>query len=481
VVVPVDPLPTTTPSAAQVDARGVLALLDALESLPDLEMHSLMVLRHGQVLAQGWWSPFTAERPHLLYSLSKSFTSTALGLAVAEGRVGLDDLVVDHFPEFAAEVTDPGSRAIRVRHAASMATGHTDDMWDLAVERDAAEPVRGFLLLPPPHAPGTVFAYNQPATYSVAAIVQRATGETLVDYLRPRLLDPLGVGPVGWQQQPPGRDLGFSGLHASTDAIARLGQLLLQRGEWQGQRLLPAEWVDEATRSHVANPDEPNVDWQQGYGFQFWMSRHGYRGDGAFGQFCLVLPEQDMVVAITAATLDMQAQLDAVWTHLLPALDRASSPTADAELAARTAALAVSPYVAAGAPPATADAWDGAMFEPAGGGCAEQPSLTGIEVCRDGDGWAAILVEGTDRLRRTIGASGWSLPAATDDEPDPVPTATSGGWQPDGTLAVHLLFLETPHRLVLTCDLPSRTFTAQWQPLPPLRGGPLDGVRSPRA
>jgi CubicO group peptidase (beta-lactamase class C family) len=251
------PLPTVPPSATGVDARGLLDLLDALEALPGLEMHGLMVLRHGQVLARGWWSPFTAERPHLLYSLSKSFTATALGFAVAEGLVGLDDLVVDHFPELEAEVTDPGSRAIRVRHAASMATGHTDDMWDVALDADWAEPVRGFLLRPPHRAPGTVFAYNQPATYCVAAIVQRATGQTLVDYLRPRLLDPLGIGPVGWQQHPRGRDLGFTGLHATTDAVARLGQLYLQRGAWRGQQLLSPDWVAEASRSDLAKPAEP--------------------------------------------------------------------------------------------------------------------------------------------------------------------------------------------------------------------------------
>jgi hypothetical protein len=209
------------------------------------------------------------------------------------------------------------------------------------------------------------------------------------------------------------------------------------------------------------------------------MSRHGYRGDGAFGQFCLVLPEQDMVVAITAATLDMQAELDAVWTHLLPAVDRPLSASADDELAARTASLAVSPYVAEGAPP-DADAWDGATFEPAGGRCADQPSLASVAVRRDGDRWHVELVEPDLSLRREVGRSRWALAAPTDEAPDPVPTAVSGGWAPDGTLGVHILFLETPHRLVVTCDRAAGTFRAQWQPLPPLRGGRLAELRSPR-
>jgi CubicO group peptidase (beta-lactamase class C family) len=473
------PLPTSTPAAEGIDARGLLDFLDDVEIDPEVEMHSLMVLRHGRVVTAGWWSPFTADRAHLLYSLSKSFTSTALGFAVAEGLVRLDDALVDHFPEFERDITDPRSRAIRVRHAASMATGHTEDMWVKALEVDPAEPVRGFLLQPPDREPGTVFAYNQPATYSVASIVQRVTGQTLRDYLRRRLLDPLGIGPVGWQQHPAGRDLGFTGLHATTDAVARLGQLYLSRGAWDGRDLLAPEWVDEATRPHVENPDEPQPDWRRGYGFQFWMSRHGYRGDGAFGQFCLVLPEQDMVIATTASTLAMQSVLDAVWTHVVPAVDRAASGSADDELATRMAGLSLSPYAAAGAPPARADAWDGAQFEPAGGSCVDQPSLTSVEVRRGGDGWAVTLAEADARLDRPFTPAGWAVATPTGEEPDPVPTAVSGGWADADTLRCHLLFLETPHRMVLTCDLPSRTFRAQWEPFPPLRGGLLRELRSP--
>ena len=137
-----------------------------------------------------------------------------------------------------------------------------------------------------------MFAYNQPCTYSLAAIIQRVTGQTLTQYLRTRLFDPLGIGQVGWQQYPDGRDIGYSGLHATTDAIARLGLLYLQRGVWNGARLLSEEWVAEATRLQIESPNEPNPDWRQGYGFQFWMARHGYRGDGAHGQFALYFPNK---------------------------------------------------------------------------------------------------------------------------------------------------------------------------------------------
>ncbi len=292
-----------------------------------------MLLRHGAVVAEGWWAPYGPDRPHLLYSLSKSFTSTALGFAVAEGLVSLDDTVLSHFPELDAEITDPRSRRILVRHVAAMASGHLTDTIDLAREIDPVDLVRGFLLLPPDREPGTVFAYNQPCTFSIAALIQRAAGMPLTDYLRPRLFDPLGIGEVGWLTDPRGRELGFSGLHATTDAIAKLGQLYLQRGTWHGRQLLDAAWVDDATRSHIANPDGENPDWRQGYGFQFWMARHGYRGDGAYGQFCVVLPEHDVVLAITGQSLDMQAVLDAAWTHLLPAF---AAATGDADVPSRS-------------------------------------------------------------------------------------------------------------------------------------------------
>ena len=299
--------------------------MDAVDTDPAVELHSLMVLRHGHVVAEGWWAPHTPERTRLLYSLSKSFTSTALAFALTEGLVDLDDTAVSYFPEFSDQITDPRSRAITLRHLASMASGHDHDMLDDAVERDPDEPVRGFLLVPPDESPGSVFAYSQPCTYTLAAIIQRRTGQRLTEYLRPRLFDPLRIGDVGWQCGPAGQELGFSGLFARTEDVAKLGLLYLQRGRWGEEQLLPESYVEVATSRRIETPAMENVDWQQGYGYQFWMSRHGYRGDGAFGQFCLVLPEHDAVIAMTGGTEAMQTVLDHVWDHLLPGLGSVSS------------------------------------------------------------------------------------------------------------------------------------------------------------
>jgi len=241
------PLPRSTPSDQGVDPAAIEAFLDAVEAHDDIEMHSLMVVKGGHVVAEGWWAPYSPERVHLLYSLSKSFTSTAAAFAQQEGLLDLDDRLVDHFPEIDADVLDPRSRAIRLRHVASMASGHTHDMVNEAFERDPDEPVRGFLLNPPDREPGSVFAYNQPCTYSLGAVVRRRAGTTLSESLRPRLFDPLGIDHVGWAAYPRGRQLGFTGLHARTEDIAKLGLLHLRRGRWGKDQLITEEWVAEAT------------------------------------------------------------------------------------------------------------------------------------------------------------------------------------------------------------------------------------------
>ena len=482
------PLPRSSLEAQGVDPAGILAFLDTLESAPDIEMHSLMLIRHGHVIAEGWWSPYLPEQPHLLYSLSKSFTSTAAGFAVAEGLLDLDATVLSYFPEIDSEITDRRSRSILVRHVAAMASGHLEETIERTLALDPVEPVRGFLLLPPDREPGSVFAYNQPCTYTLAAIIQRLAGQTLTGYLRPRLFDPLGIGQVGWQRDAAGRDLGYTGLHATTDAIARFGLLYLQRGVWNGQRLLSEEWVTEATqlqvetRVEMEDPNELKPDWQQGYGFQFWMARHGYRGDGAYGQFCLVLPEQDAVIATTAGTENMQGILDAVWTDLLPAMTATTlrpSPVAD-QLAARLDGLQLAAFQAKSAPDSSTVSWAEVSFVPAGGLCEDQPTLTAVQLHQDGDLWQLIFVEDDVAFGATVGTGGWRTNLTeTDHGRTGVALAVSGGWTDEDTFRAEVIFLETPHRLGLTCSLASRTFLASWRTVP-LRPGLLSALRMPR-
>ena len=175
-----------------------------------------------------------------------------------------------------------------------------------------------------------------------------STGEALLDYLRPRLFDPLGIDNPTWETDPRGISIGGTGLHITTEDIARFGQLYLQKGVWQGRQLVPETWIAEATQATSDNSNtQTNPDWIVGYGYQFWRCRHGaYRGDGAFGQYCVLMPAQDTVLAITAGTPDMQAVLNLAWARLLPALGDTPLPPDTAEqprLTSRLTSLAMRP------------------------------------------------------------------------------------------------------------------------------------------
>ena len=457
-----DALPRSTPSTQEVASSGIAAFLDAVEAAPEVELHSLMVLRHGHVVAEGWWAPYSADEPHLLYSLSKSFTATAAGLAAAEGLLSFDDPVISYFPELAEAVTEPRTRSMQVRHLAAMASGHLEDTLDRMVRLDGAEPVRGFLALPPEQQPGSVFAYNNGATYVLGAIVQRVSGQTLLGYLRPRLLDPLGIGPGYWHQHPPGREVGFSGLHLRTEDIARFGQLYLDDGLWRGERLLPEGWVADASSLHTPNPAEPNPDWQQGYGYQFWRSQHGYRGDGAYGQFCLVLPEQDLVVVTTAQTENMQRLIDAVWAHLLPACD-GGTPDSDDALAARLRAASL---------PADGSGLVGTSLAEA---------ETGWDLVRLEDhpagGWTLVLAENGTEVSIVCGDGRWQLSDLALEQ-GRVRVAAAATATPTG-LVVQLAFVQTPHRLVLEVDRDSPRATGRWLTIP-LHAPTLAGLATGR-
>ena len=335
-------LPRSSPEAQGVSSAGIREFVEAADQRVNT-MHSFMLVRHGHVVAEGWWKPEAAEKQHVLWSLSKSFTSTAVGLAVAEGKLSVDDLVLKFFPEEAPEKPADKLKLMRVRDLLTMSTGH-----DVEVKFTTNAPwVQTFLAHPVPHKPGTHFQYNTPGTHMLSAIVRKVTGETVLDYLRPRLFEPLGIENPQWGASPQGNTIGGYGLYIRTEDIAKFGQLYLQKGKWNGKQLLPAAWVEQATSKQVSNGSDPSKDWDQGYGFQFWRCRYGaYRGDGKDGQFCLVLPEQDAVIAITANTGNMQGQLNVVWEKLLPAFQNgplAANPAEEAKLKQTLANLEVRP------------------------------------------------------------------------------------------------------------------------------------------
>ncbi|MDQ3518861.1 MAG: beta-lactamase family protein [Gemmatimonadota bacterium] len=322
-------LPRSTPERQGISSSAIFEFVQAADTSVDA-MHSFMLVRHGKVVAEGWWGPYDAKTPHMLYSLSKSFTSTAVGLAIADGKLSLDDEVLKFFPEDAPAEPSANLRAMRVRDLLSMSAGHQTEAalwsWSGAPSTRNDRLTKTFLAHPVPFKPGTHFMYNSPATYMLSAIVQKVTGSTVLDYLRPRLFEPLGIENSTWLVSPQGFSVGAFGLMGRTEDIARFGQLYLQNGVWNDRQLVPAAWIAEATARQTSNGSSPSSDWDQGYGYQFWRSRYGYRGDGAFGQYMLVLPAQDAVVAITSGVRDMQSVMNLVWDNLLPAMSSGTLP-----------------------------------------------------------------------------------------------------------------------------------------------------------
>ena len=315
--------PVSTPEQEGIASAAILSFVEKLESEIDA-VHSLMILRHGKLITQGWWAPYGAKTPHVMHSLSKSFTSTAIGFAVAEELLSLNDLVISFFPEETPEDPSWQLKEMRVKDLLTMNTGH---MQEPLPDRKEENWVKKFLHAEVQLMPGTHFRYNSPATYMLSAIIQKVTGEKLVDYLDSRLFQPLQIKKPEWDTCPLGINTGGWGLHIRTEDIAKLGQLYLQKGNWKGQQLLSEEWVAMATSKQVSNGSNPDNDWAQGYGFQFWRCRHNcYRGDGAMGQFCIVMPEQDVVVAITSGTVDMGGVMQLVWDILLPAMKESALP-----------------------------------------------------------------------------------------------------------------------------------------------------------
>jgi CubicO group peptidase (beta-lactamase class C family) len=449
-------LPRSTPAAQGVDPRGIHEFLDAVAER-GLELHSLMVLRHGEVIAEGWWAPYGPNRPHQVYSLSKSFASTAIGLAVAEGVLSLDDRVVSFFPAAVPENPSPLLLAMSVRHLLCMATGHREDTtWQ--VFESSGDPVRTFFRIPPDQAPGSVMAYNSPATYLLSAIITAVTGERLIDYLRPRLFEPLGINHASWTSLG-SIDLGFIGLQVTTESIAKLGQLYLQHGTWQGRQLLPQSWVSAATARQISTVtpwrrSEP-IDWQQGYGYQFWRCRHNaYRADGSYGQFCVVVPDADLVLATTSATNGMQAVLDATWSCLLPAVDR--SPADDASCARRLESLRLPPV--AGSASGPAGEWVCVTAVPTEDR-RQFPPVTEVVLHRKGEGWALRFDKDAEIV---CGHGVWTEGVVAAPRRVAVPVVASAAWVGPRRFAAEVILIETPYRLRITCDLDERSFGMSW-------------------
>ena len=338
-------LPRTTPEAVGVESAAIGKMLDGFQE-KSVGVHGLMLMRHGQVFAEGWYAPYRADLTHMLFSLSKSFTSTAIGFAVQEGLLTIEDRVVDFFPEKLSCRPCENMEKMKVKHLLTMNTGHS-----VEPEHMLGEPnkdwVKIFLESYVDCEPGTIFTYNTCGTYMLSAILTKLTGQTVDEYLKPRLFEPLGIEGGRFEKCPMGNATGGYGLNVHLEDLAKFGTFYLNRGMWAGKQLLNSEWIDAATSRQTYSVGE-TPDWVQGYGYQFWRCQPEgvYRGDGAFGQYCIVLPKQDIVIVMNEGTGWLQDPLDVLWDSLLPALHDEplpADPEGVAAMRARLSALTLVP------------------------------------------------------------------------------------------------------------------------------------------
>jgi len=306
-------LPMSTPEQQGISSESIRSLLHSIDTSGQ-EFHSLIIQKHGHVVTEAYWKPYEAGDKQQLYSLSKSFTSTAIGFATDEGLLTVEDPVIKFFPDNLPDTISHNLAALKVKHLLSMSVGHAED----AIRILEASPkgqswATTFLALPVAFEPGSQFMYNSGASYMLAAIVQKVTGQSAHDYLKPRLYEPLSITNTTWTTNDEGINMGASHLRMSTRDIAKFGQFYLQKGKWNGKQLLSENWIKEATSKQISNGNNDS-SWGYGYGYQFWLNPPGgFRADGAFGQFSMVLPDQDLVVNITSESKDTKTTMQLIW------------------------------------------------------------------------------------------------------------------------------------------------------------------------
>ncbi|MBQ4266066.1 MAG: serine hydrolase [Clostridia bacterium] len=313
------------PEEAGVSSASVLAFLNALDA-SGMELHALTVLRHGKQALCASFAPYSAQEPHVLYSVSKSFTSAAVGFAVEEGLLSYDSRVLDILADDAPENPDEWLKTVTLHHLLCMGSGlrqESDRISHIAGEGQEEDWAKAVLAFGCDAEPGTCFRYNSHGTYLVSCMVQKVTGMNIRDYLMPRLFEPLGISKPKWEMSPQGVCCGGWGLYLSCEELSRFGQCLLDGGMWQGRQLLPRAWIDAATRAQIDNANRtpaPTIEWAQGYGYQFWRcTQDRYRGDGMYGQLLIIDHKRDMVIAVNAHTEDMAAEMALVTDYLAPA------------------------------------------------------------------------------------------------------------------------------------------------------------------
>ena len=315
-------LPRSAPAAEGISTQAVINMMDSLIALPECDIHHVMVVRHGKVVAELHPAPFRAEDSHTLYSASKTFTSLAVGCAIDDNLLRLDDRVMTFFPDKRTNRVSDNMAAMTVRDLLMMASGVAPD-WTM--RNNSTDWVKDWLAKPVDAEPGTLFQYDSMCTFMLSAIVQRVTGQTMLEYLQKKLFEPMHITVADWETSPDGINTGGWGLRVQAETMAKLGLLLLNEGKWNGEQLVSADYVKAACSRLIdggAKETVPATDGNQGYGYQVWQSKWpgSYRADGAMGQYTVVVPDADLVVVILGMKLYGHEELACIWNQLMPGI-----------------------------------------------------------------------------------------------------------------------------------------------------------------
>lgn len=316
-------LPRSTPAAEGVSTQAVINIMDSLLALPECDIHHVMVVRHGKVIAEMHPAPFRAEDSHTLYSASKTFTALAVGIAIDENLLRLDDRVMTFFPDKRTNRVSDNMADMTVRDLLMMASGVKPD-WTM--RNNSMDWVKDWLAKPVDDKPGSLFQYDSMCSFMLSAIVQRVTGQTMLEYLQKRLFTPMNITVADWETSPDGINTGGWGLRVQAETMAKLGLLLLNEGNWNGEQLVSADFVKAACSRLIdggAKETVPPTDGNQGYGYQVWQSKWpgSYRADGAMGQYTVVVPQEDLVVVILGMKLYGHEELACIWNQLMPGMN----------------------------------------------------------------------------------------------------------------------------------------------------------------
>ncbi len=315
-------LPRSTPAAEGISTQAVIDMMDSLMALPECDIHHVMVVRHGKVVAEIHPTPFRAEDSHTLYSASKTFTSLAVGCAIDDNLLRLDDRVMTFFPDKRTGHVSDNMADMTVRDLLMMASGVKPD-WTM--RNNSTDWIKDWLAKSVDDKPGSLFQYDSMCTFMLSAIVQRVTGQTMLEYLQKKLFAPMHITVADWETSPDGINTGGWGLRVQAETMAKLGLLLLNKGKWDGQQLVSADYVAAACSRLIdggAKETVPPTDGNQGYGYQVWQSKWpgSFRADGAMGQYTVVVPQEDLVVVILGMKLYGHEELACIWNQLMPGL-----------------------------------------------------------------------------------------------------------------------------------------------------------------